>query len=100
MKKNNFIPLKFAIKEKAVRTKTQRYLNKALVIKNWEDVASKFVPESFELTKAVDYKNGVLYVACLTKEIAYRIKLLAQRLIEKLNTVLGKNLVFAINIEV
>ena len=69
-------------------------------IKHWHDVASGFIDGAKELTQATDFKKGVLTVACLSREIASKVKLLAQRIIYALNQVLGKQMVFAIYVEV
>jgi hypothetical protein len=51
------------------------------------------------LTQAVDFKKGVLTVACLSREVASKIKLFAESILEALNQVLGARLVFAIYTE-
>jgi hypothetical protein len=67
-------------------------------LKYWHDVATSFVEEAKALTKAVDFKKGVLTVACLSREVASKIKLLSVRIIESLNQILGRRLVFAIEL--
>jgi len=75
-------------------------LNKYKAIKNWDKAASSFISEAKEYSKAVDLKNGILVVACLSREIASQIKFIAQRIIEALNQLIGRQVVFAIHIEV
>jgi len=67
-------------------------------LKHWQEIAGMFIDGSESLTKAVDLQKGVLTVACLSREVASKIKLLANRIIESLNQLLGKRVVFAINV--
>ncbi len=69
------------------------------ILKHWQNIIVGFFENGAEETRAMDFKKGVLFVACLSKDIAYRIKVLASRIIYALNQVLGKDLVFAINVE-
>ncbi len=73
------------------------YRHKAL--KYWTEVACAFVDEAKDLTRALDLNKGVLTVACLSREVAARLKLLAQRIIHALNQALGRQMVYAIYIE-
>jgi predicted nucleic acid-binding Zn ribbon protein len=75
-------------------------VNRYKTLKNWEKAAGGFILQAGELTRALDLKNGVLFIACLSREIAYQIKLLASRIITVLNQLVGKQVVFAIQIEV
>lgn len=59
-----------------------------------------FAEELGKETKAIDLKNGILIVACLSKELAYQIKILAQRIIEYINQLIGKQVVYAISVEI
>ena len=81
-----------------------RHLEGALyrhkVLRSWQDIASGFLEEAKELSQAVDLKNGVLTIACLSRELAARIKLLARRIIAAINQMLGRAVVYAIAIEV
>jgi hypothetical protein len=82
------------------RYKLDQVLHRYQVLKYWEEAAVAFVREAKEQTKAVDLQKGVLTVACLSEEIAHQIKIFAQRIIYALNQLLGKQLVFAINVEI
>ena len=75
-------------------------VNRYKALKNWEAAVGGFIQEAKELTRALDLKNGVLRVACLSREIAYQIKLLAARIITALNQLVGKQVVYAIQVEV
>lgn len=75
-------------------------LYKYKALKHWEEVVVGFVQEAKEQTKALDLQKGVLVVACLSKEIAYQIKLLSQRIIYALNQLIGKSIVFTIRVEI
>lgn len=85
-----------AAKEKKLLGAVNRYKT----LKNWEKAAGGFITQAGELTRASDLKNGVLFVACLSREIAYQIRLLAPRIITALNHLVGKQVVFAIQVEV
>lgn len=74
------------------------YRHKAL--KYWREIASIFVEEAAGFTQAVDFQKGVLTVACLSREVASKIKLLAQRIIAALNELLGRQMVYAIYVEI
>lgn len=94
----------FVAVEKILPIRTEKYkLQPAYarhrVLKFWPAVAAGFLVNSESLTKATEFKNGVLVVACLSQELAYQIKILANRIIYALNQQLGKNLVFAICVE-
>lgn len=69
-------------------------------LKNWQQAVSGFIEEARESTRAVDFKKGTLFVACLSREIAAQIRLLTQRIIYALNQLLGRQVVFAISVEV
>ncbi len=69
-------------------------------LKHWETVAGKFFAEAREQVRAIDLKNGILTVACLSKDLAYEIKLLAKRIVDELNKLIGKLVVFAIHVEI
>lgn len=95
---------KFTKIDKVLKTTSKNYKLDAAVhryklIKAWNDIAASFVTEAAEATKAVDFKKGVLSVACLSREIAYQIKVLSSRIIYALNQFLGGSVVFAIQVE-
>ncbi|MFI5205375.1 MAG: DUF721 domain-containing protein [Candidatus Paceibacterales bacterium] len=89
-----------------VLSKTAKHYNlesavyKHKTLKHWHEVASAFVDEASELTKAINFEKGVLTIACLSREVASQVKLLAQRIIYALNQFLGREMVFAIYVEV
>jgi len=74
-------------------------VNKHQAIKHWKEIAGAFVEGAKELTQAIDFKQGVLTVACLSREVANKVKILASRIISALNQVLGRQVVFAVSIE-
>ena len=77
----------------------QKALHKHKVISSWDKAVVQFFENADNQTKAVDFKDGLLSVACLSKELAYKLKLFAQRIIYVLNQLLGKELVFALKVE-
>ena len=68
-------------------------------LKSWEQAVSEFFEEAKELSKAMDLKNGVLFVACLSKELAHKLKLFAEKIVETLNRLLGRIVVYALVVE-
>ncbi len=68
----------------------------AELLKLWEPVIADFMPEAALKTMAVTYEKGVLKIAVLSKDIAYQIHLYQKRLIEMLNNLLGRRMVFRI----
>ncbi|MDR3642789.1 MAG: DciA family protein [Candidatus Doudnabacteria bacterium] len=85
------------------KTAKQYHLEQAMsrykVIKNWQNAVSQFFDEAANLTKAVDFQKGVLKVACLSRELAVRLKLFVPRIIEIINRLVGRPVVYAIAIE-
>jgi predicted nucleic acid-binding Zn ribbon protein len=69
-------------------------------ITGWQKVAPGFIEEAAEKTKALDFNKGVLTVACLSREVAYKIKLMAEQIIAALNEIIGKRVIYAIYVEV
>jgi len=100
MKYQGFNRIDKVINQAAKEKKLTGAINKYHALRHWEKAAAGFVAEAKELTRAIDFKNGILYVACLSKEIAYQIKLLAIRIIGALNQLIGKQVVYAIQVEV
>lgn len=80
--------------------KLESALYKYQAIKHWEEALCNFFSNAKGQTKVMDFKSGVLTVACLSRELAYEIKLIVSRIIYALNQLLGKNLVYAIKVEV
>ena len=63
------------------------------------ETAESFFDKAKELTRAVDFKNGVLHVACLSREIAFQLKLLASRIVYALNQLICKTIIYSLSIE-
>ena len=99
MKKKGFYHINNIISKTAQERKLVGALNRYWAIKYWETAVSGFIKQATDCTKAVDLKNGILVVACLSKETAYQIKLLAQRIISTLNQLIGKQIIFGIKVE-
>ncbi len=95
---------KFTKIEKVLKTTSKNYkldaaVRKHQLLKAWQDIVRAFVSEAAETSKAIHFEKGVLLVACLSKEVAYQIKVLSQRIIYALNQFLGSTAVFAIQVE-
>ncbi|MEK7162188.1 MAG: DciA family protein [Patescibacteria group bacterium] len=78
----------------------EQALYKYRIVKCWREVAGSFVEEAKEMTQALDLKKGVLLVACLSREVARKLKVLAANIVSALNQLLGKQVVFALCFEV
>lgn len=68
-------------------------------VKHWSEAASGFFEEAKELTSAVDLKNGILIVACLSIELSRKLKLFSEKIISALNEKLGEKVVFGLVVE-
>lgn len=79
--------------------KLQKAFYKHQAIRYWKDAARSFADDLSKETKAIDLKNGILIIACLSKELAYQIKILSQRIIAHINQLIGKHVVYAIAVE-
>ncbi|MEK7075773.1 MAG: hypothetical protein AAB948_03205 [Patescibacteria group bacterium] len=66
------------------------------LLKLWDKVIADFMPHAVKQTMAISYEKGVLKIAALSKDIAYQIHLYQKRLIQMLNDLLGKRMVFKI----
>lgn len=96
---------RFSRIDKVLKATAKNYNLEAAVYKhqakkNWSKVVGSFVEEAKDLTQVLDFKKGILTIACLSSAVASKIKLLANRIIDCLNQVLGKRVVFAIYVEV
>ncbi len=101
MKKNkDFLHIDKIISKTAKDKKLVGAINKYKAVKHWEGAVSGYIEQAKDCTKVIDLRNGVLVVACLSKEVAYQIKLLAQRIIATLNQKIGHQVVFGIYVEV
>ncbi len=65
-------------------------------LSQWEKVIAEFMPQAAQKTMAISLEKGVLKIAALSKDLAYDIHLYQKRLIEALNEIIGKRLVFVI----
>jgi len=68
-------------------------------IKHWYEIAGSFILDIQTQTKPLDFKKGVLTIACLSREIAAKLRLLAQSIIQALNQFLGRPVIYALNLE-
>lgn len=105
MKKQNYQSKGFSkidglITQKAKKNNYEQILYKHKIVRHWQQVAGSFVEEAKEQTKALDFKKGVLTIACLSLEIARKLKTLASTIVSALNEFLGRRVVFALYFEV
>jgi hypothetical protein len=99
MSYKNFSRIDKVLGKTAKNYNLESALYKHKTLKHWHEIASAFLDEAKELTKAINFEKGVLTVACLSREVATQVKFLAQRIIYALNQFLGKQMVFAIYVE-
>ncbi len=66
------------------------------LLKLWDKVIVDFMPQASSQTMALAYEKGVLKIAVLSKDIAFQIHLYQKRLIQMLNDLLGRRMVFKI----
>jgi hypothetical protein len=95
-----FIPIDRLLKNTAKEYDLESALYRHQTITGWQKVASGFIEDAGVKTKALDFSKGVLTIACLSREVAYKIKLMAEQIIAALNEVIGKRVVYAIYVEV
>ncbi len=69
------------------------------VLKTWEETVEGFFNQASTLTQAIDFKNGKLYIACLSQVLASKIIAMAKSIINTLNQLLGKVLVYTLEVE-
>ena len=77
----------------------QKAFNRHKAMSVWERAVGAFFEGEQNHSKALDFKDGILFIACLTKELANKIKMFAQRIIYLLNQLIGKDLVFGLKVE-
>ena len=95
-----FTPIKKVLPDRIKEYKLEKSFYRHQALRHWETAVCKFLDKAGRQTRAVDLKNGVLLVACLSKDLAYQIRLLAQRIVDEINQLIGKSVVFAIYTEV
>jgi Dna[CI] antecedent, DciA len=95
-----FTPIDKLLKTTAKEYHLESALYRHKTLNCWQKVIAGFIEDDAIKTQAIDFNKGVLTVACLSREAAYKIKLMAERIISALNEVLGKRLVYAIYVEV
>lgn len=93
-----FVPVKKALSSKQ-NPKLAQAFNQYQIKQKWNQALAGFFDNTDGQTMVVDFREGVLWVACLSRELAYEIKLLAKRILETLNKLLGRTLVFGLRVE-
>lgn len=95
-----FTPINRILSKTAKNYHLESALYRHEALKQWEKVAGEFIENANGQTKAIDFKKGVLTIACLSREAAYQVRVMVERLILALNQILGKRLIYAIAVEV
>lgn len=98
-KKKNFVVLSEALKYHPKSEILKRALEKHKVINAWPQVVPAFFEDAAEKSQAVDFQEGVLYVACLSKELAAKIQMFAGGIIYLINQLIGETLVCLLKVE-
>jgi len=96
----SFTNIKYIIPEAAKQHQVEPQFIKYKVITAWEKVAPGFFGSVTEFAKAIEFKKGALTIACLSKELAYQIRLLAKQILKAINEFLNHNFVYNLVIEV
>lgn len=91
--------LKSTINSNLKKYKIEDKIKSVQVCQCWEKVVSELLPNAAQKTIAIKLEKGVLKVASLSREIAYEISLFREKLIEALNALVGKRIVFSIYCE-
>lgn len=91
--------IKHTINSNIKKYKIEDKVKGALAVTHWEKVISELFPHAAHKTMALSFEKGVLKIATLSREIAYEISLYKERLIHALNNLLGKRVVFALQVE-
>jgi hypothetical protein len=102
-KTNNFkgfLKIEPILYRAAKEYKLESAMYKYKLSRHWDKILNSIIRDSEGKTKILDFKKGVLTIACLCRQLAYEIKILASRIINDLNNFLGRQLVFAIRVEV
>ena len=68
-------------------------------MRHWSEAIVGYFEEAKELTQAIDLKNGTLVIACLSKELARKIKIFAEKILQSLNELLGRRVIYALVVE-
>jgi predicted nucleic acid-binding Zn ribbon protein len=95
-----FTSIEKLLKNAAKEYHLENALYRHKTINSWQKVVSGFIEEAGNLTQVVDFQKGVLTGACLSREAAYKIKLMAEQIIAALNEVIGRRVIYAIYVEV
>jgi len=98
-KYNGFQKIDYLVVSFSKEKKLEGALDRYKVLRLWDQVVEGFFKDAKNQTKAMDFKKGRLVVACLSEELAYKIKVLSQRIIYALNNALKKTKVFVLEVQ-
>lgn len=99
-KKTTFTKVGQVLKGKQGNPRFAKALARHKALSSCDLVINDLLKQSKGQVKALDLKGGVLVVACLSREMAYQIKLYANRIIQSINQLLGKTVIYALQLEV
>lgn len=99
-KSKGFTKISLVIKDKAKEQRLGSVVYKHKIMRCWEAVLCGFVGNAKGQTQVVDLQSGALTVACLSKDLAYELKLLSGQLMVALNDAVGKKVVYVLKVEV
>lgn len=95
----SFTKIKYIIPEAAKQHQVEQQFIKYKTIAAWEKVSPGFFTEAAELTKAVNFEKGTLYIACLSKDLYFAIRQLTQQILKAINEFLGRQMVYNLVVE-
>jgi hypothetical protein len=98
-KHSKFVTIKNLIPQAAAQHQVEKHFIKYKIFSVWEKVILGFFTEAKDATKAIDFKNGTLTVACLSQTLGMQIKQVVPQLLRALNDFLGRNLVYVLIVE-
>ena len=85
--------LKTNIKKYKLEEKLKTYE----VLRGWEKIIGDFLPDAKGKTMAMSLEKGVLKIASLSREVADLIYMLARRIMDLINQLVGRRVVFRIS---
>jgi len=96
---SGFSNIKYLIPKAAEQHQLEQQFTKYKIFTVWEKVIIGFFTEAKDITKAIDFQNGKLTIACLSQTLGTQIKQVIPQLLRALNDLLGRNLVYVLIVE-
>ena len=100
MSYKKFSPLGQIIPGAAKKYNLEQAVLNHKIFSAWEKAVTAFVSDAKDMTKATDFHQGRLVIACLSEKLASDIKMFTDRILHALNQMLGNKVVFSLVVEV